>query len=252
MEKKIKLLTFLFLVGLIVGGYYYRNRSIESLSKYVSRPDVKRVPAKVDSNEEKREEVKTHTSEKVQSDIRPVMKQQVPKVVNNTHQFATSIDNSKVQITNEAPIKILNSNYNIVKNLKAIRKEDYVEGKFKDVATLNSYYIVDVSEGETVSDALVVLKDQTNSTLAIFTGILKVKFYEFDYAYNMKWLIFNRSGKEINLKMVNQLDYINIAYYQFDSFEDTMLAYKILQADEFDDIISRVTIDVIQWRRDQN
>jgi hypothetical protein len=141
-----------------------------------------------------------------------------------------------------------------VDNFYAISPEDYLPNNYEKVQELNGLFIVKY-DGEMPDGSLAIVKNGDTNNLAVFTGILRVKLKDFDQASDLIDLVNEgivSEDQKIEANLNIELQHIRVGSYQFSDYEDTMFTYDILQTEPFKDLVERVNIDLIEWKRNSN
>ena len=143
--------------------------------------------------------------------------------------------------------------YQKIGNFIALDKRDFSPMQYPIYEVFNTYYIVELGEGETLPDgALTMLKTKDSPHGAVFTGILKVKLFHFSDAGSLIQDLNSKYNLNINSEIKEEHENINVVFYQFDSFEDTMKVYELITTPDFSEQVQRVNIDLNQWYRGNN
>lgn len=178
-------------------------------------------------------------------------KQDKLRAPKKNHSSLKHIDRSKLIFSTE-----LNSywksdgvQYQLVKNLMAIKEEDFIPMQYESEGQLNGYYLVKKESDDYERSALAVVYNEDTKGVAIFTGILKIKFFDFEQASGLDEIIHSKLGRSIPMQIVEEYPHINMAFYKFDNFEQTMMVYDLLSSETLKETFERVTIDLLEWHR---
>ncbi|MFT6633018.1 MAG: hypothetical protein ACJAS4_002987 [Bacteriovoracaceae bacterium] len=141
-----------------------------------------------------------------------------------------------------------------IENFYAIFPEDYLPNNYEKVQELNGLYIIKY-DGDIPDGALSVVKNNDTNNLAIFTGILRVKLKDFDSADGLMDLINQgivKDSKKVDPEINTDLSHIRVATYKFSNYENTIFVYNILRTEAFENLVERINIDLIEWKRTSN
>lgn len=155
-------------------------------------------------------------------------------------------------VFSQSPMASWESNgvkYKLIRNLMAIKEEDFVPTQYESEGKFNGYYLVKKDTDDLERSALAVIYNEDTKGIAIFTGILKIKFIDFEQASVLGEMIQAKTGGAISLHITEEYPHINMAFFKFDNYEQTMNVYDLLNSNSFKTIIERVTIDLLQWHR---
>jgi|TARA_Y100000768_G_scaffold381872_1_gene361244 hypothetical protein len=142
--------------------------------------------------------------------------------------------------------------YEKLENVYAINKDQFLPNAYELLEEKNNLYIVYVpNDIPPPEDAYTVIKEEGFDNLIIFTGRLRVKFYDYGQVNYLVEMVneISSSQKFYQVGINRSLEHINVATYEFNDYEQTMSFYEYLKHSRFDTVVIRVTIDMIQWQR---
>lgn len=128
--------------------------------------------------------------------------------------------------------------YHRIERLFAVKKDDYPE--FKGASEKLGFYILDAEslKRSVPPESLSVVENNETGALGIFTGLISVKFYDLEALKDLSLSV------SFNVKI--RFDHIAIAHLEFDSYEDTMIAYRELSSIKE---VQRVSVEVLEFTR---
>ena len=245
-------------IALIGGLFFYFSPSedVAVFSRYNEFVESARV--KIGQDENKAEQLngnKKKTRRLPSSSPDENQSGQLDRPVRPATKFSHSVKKinvSKLDLADrlESKIQVQGKKYLVVNNLMAVKKEDLGPGPFGQWEEFAGYYLIKKSIKDSVdSNAKTVLYNEDSGGIAIFMGVLKIQF--FDYADNdkLKEIMTRIYADSIRMELIEERENINLAFYQFENYEQTMSVYHLLQTEELKKIIKRTTIDLIQWKR---
>lgn len=140
-------------------------------------------------------------------------------------------------------LEIEDSEYDISKNgitlkhnIFAIKNDQQLPSEYQLIEEKLGYYIVQTQNSP--KDALGVVAIEGSKHYAIFTGVLKIKFFNIEQAGD---IVADFPGR-----VSEDYSYINTLLVQFDQFEETMLAFDELKKHPG---VSGIEIELLQFQR---
>lgn len=109
--------------------------------------------------------------------------------------------------------------YLLLDDYHAIRRSHENQNDFPQAILKNGYFIVQEPPGP--GERTRVLKNASTGGLAVFTGVLKTRLKDMNFADEL--------ASNFQCQVANRYDHINAVFYQFESYEETLAAHRAFQ-----------------------
>ncbi len=236
MKNKIKptLLSLLSIsiVGLLI--YYWSLPEQNEFSKY--RPNVEVEEEGKDVTISNKGEKTRKPANREKQIVRPklvgqspFLKRQERNIQKNPKFVSELIINSEQSFNNG------DYDFSLVENLFAIREKDY-NGTDEIVERKLNYVIVKSDSIPNLSTP--VVQNLKNGSFAIFTGVLKVKLFDYAELVNI-----NISAAYV---ITDEYKYLDRVFFKFDDYQETISSYEELKVNG---LVELVEIELLEYVR---
>ena len=260
--KQRRYLIFIVVVAIGLQVYWTNNREskeegVASTETFQSPNEEKKVRAPAQSRTGTKAKTPLKTvkvdSEKEKIMRKYVERKKIPKPYIPKSEVMTLPKNAI--ISKDISVDYNNKKYHLLENYFAVPKTDFVPQDLKFYQEMQGVYIVESTNGKPI-DALSVLSIEGTDRVAIFTGMLRVKFGSSSSYLGLDLIDYlsNYTGVDMSPEVSYNRDTerINIAAYHFDNYDTCTKAYSVLQALKEELDINRITIEIIEYQRSSN
>lgn len=245
---RIKPAIFSLITISVVGyGVYYLIDSSENEYSFDDyKPELKEITSKnnsdisIDSARQKESNNKIIGDRSPAADIKRVIKPEM--ITSRPHlqrQKAMHLLDPKIAssiiVSKDIGFDFDGEEYALVDNVYAIREPDF-DGSGEVIGQRFNYYLVRTDNPPIAVTS--VVQNTKNGKLVIFTGVLKVKFFNFDDLTDL--------DLKVTYQVQEEYPYMHRALLQFNSYDDTMVAFEHLRNHT---LIEMVEIELLKYER---
>lgn len=250
--KKTYIGIFIFFIALLIGFVWLMSSNKESeFTKYQTLKNLDKAPVQDFDSTGQKNEIKRVPAKSRVNQVRPTLKQLKKIETFKTSRATINLKQADIKID----FKIKNSfeakgrKFNLISSHFAVPLNDYVPQDYTGRKVAAGHAIVELAEGENPpAQALALVKSKNSSGVAIFTGILKIKFNDYKDAADLDDILVQQ-GVDVVFELEEQHPNIRIGFFKFTSYDDTLGAYSALKTLVGKGVIERVEVDLIEWLR---
>ena len=152
-------------------------------------------------------------------------------------------------------IQFRDNQYVLATDVFAVPKDAYFPNNLPIIEEKYGVYLVYSEDGVPPADSLEVVYNQSSGKFAIYTGIMRITFKEgnTDLAKSMIDVVARDNNYSVLYSYDDSELYMRKGKYEFDSYEEGSFIYKAIQnSSQYDDIIEKISIELVENQRDAN